>query len=71
MGITIVFVCVNKSGLVMATLLTFKAQRTKIQHTCLLTEHGIKPKTTGSGILKNDASKLAENTLYTLTEQHA
>lgn len=41
-----------------------RTQRDKIQPTCLLSEHGIKAKNTGSGILKNDASKLAENTLY-------
>lgn len=46
------------------------AQRTKPQPTCLLTEHVIKLTTTGSDILNNYASKLAENTLHTLREQH-
>lgn len=57
------FLHINKAGLVMATSLTYSAQRTKLQPTCLLTEHGIKPTTTGSDILNNYASKLAENTL--------
>lgn len=70
MGRTVVFLHVNKSGLLMATPLTYEAQRTKLQPTCLLTEHGIKPTTTGSAILNNYASKLAENTVYTLRERH-
>ncbi len=50
----------------MATPLTYKTQRTKLQPTCLLTEHGIKPTTTGNDILDNYVCKLAENTLYTI-----
>lgn len=41
-GKTVVFLHVNKAGLVMATQLTYKAPRTKLQPTCLLTEHGLK-----------------------------
>lgn len=66
MWITIVFLHVNTAGLVMATRLTYKAPRTKLQPTCLLTEHGIKPTTTGGDILNNYASKLAGNILYAM-----
>lgn len=65
-GENIGFLHINKAGLVMATALTYNAQRTKLQPTCLLTEHGIKPTTTGSDILNNYAYKLAGNTLCTL-----
>lgn len=60
----------KQTGRVMATPMTYKAQRTKLQPTCLLTEHGIKPTTTGSDILNNYVYKLAENTLYAIREQY-
>lgn len=56
----------------MATPLTSKAQRTKLQPTCLLIEHEMKmkPTTTGSDMLNNYASKLAGNIVYTLREHY-
>lgn len=68
-GEIIVFIYVNKATCD-GNPPTYKTHRTMLQPTCLLTEHGIKPTTTGCDILNNYESKLAENTLYTIREQH-
>lgn len=59
----IIFLHINKAGLVTASAQIYYTHRTQLQPTYLLSEYGIKPTTTGSGILNNYAPKLAENTL--------
>lgn len=66
------FTLCKQFKILMAAPLTSKAQRTKLQPTCLLIEHGMKmkPTTTGSDILNNYTSKLAVYIVYILREQY-